>query len=413
MRKPYYLFTALGLVAGMAQATGLTYLGQQIVPTGTVYAGTTVGGLSSLDYDAGNGRYLAISDDRSGFNPARFYALDLDLSKFQRSGTPGMAGVSFNAVTTIERPGGGAFALNQVDPEALRYDAARQRLYWTNEGQRSGAGFQDPTVREMTMNGVHVRDFTVPGRFRPVGSNAGNQPGDRGIVNNLAFESLAMSPDGRTLWTATENALAQDGPVATVSNGSRVRFLSFDIASGASGAEYAYDVGPVALPPAVPGGFATNGLTDIIAIGERRWITIERSFAVGAQTPGQPVTGNTIRLFLADATAATDVSGLDGLAGQAVTAMTKTLLLDLSDLKNDDGSTLALDNIEGITMGPMFNGLQTLLLVSDNNFSGTQFTQFVALSIQMPIPEPGTWLLLGLGAPLMLLRVRRRNPTAT
>jgi hypothetical protein len=48
------------------------------------------------------------------------------------------------------------------------------------------------------------------------------------------------------------------------------------------------------------------------------------------------------------------------------------------------------------------------VLVSDNNFSGTQFTQFVALSVLSPIPEPTTWALM-LGGVLLLggwLRLR-------
>ncbi|PTR09083.1 phytase-like protein with esterase activity [Nitrosospira sp. Nsp5] len=140
----------------------LSYLGQQIIPTGTTFNGTTVDGLSSLDYNHGTGRYLAISDDRSNINPARFYELSLDLEKFRRSSAPGQDGVSFNTVTTIQKAGGGAFAANTVDPEGLRFDPARNRTYWSNEGQRSGAGFQNPTVREMNMDGSQVRDFAVP-----------------------------------------------------------------------------------------------------------------------------------------------------------------------------------------------------------------------------------------------------------
>jgi hypothetical protein len=57
------------------------------------------------------------------------------------------------------------------------------------------------------------------------------------------------------------------------------------------------------------------------------------------------------------------------------------MLLDLSSLTNDDGSVLALDNIEGITFGPTVNGKRTLILVSDNNFNPAQFTQFVAFTV--------------------------------
>ena len=87
----------------------------------------------------------------------------------------------------------------------------------------------------MSLGGKHLRDFAVPDRYKPAGSNSGLVAGDRGIYNNLAFESLSMSPDGRTLWTATENGLAQDSLPSGVNNGSRSRLLSFDIASGAAG----------------------------------------------------------------------------------------------------------------------------------------------------------------------------------
>lgn len=402
------LTVALNVTSAHAADFSLNYLGQQIVPSGIAYSGTTVGGLSGLDYDAANQRYFAISDDRSQTNPARFYTLNLDLDQFTRSATPGMAGVVFTGVTTIQQPAGGAFAANMVDPEGLRLDAARGKLYWSNEGQRSSGGFQNPTVREMNLDGSHVRDFAVPSYFNPVGSNNGLAAGDVGIYNNLAFESMTVSTDGNTLYTATENGLSQDSLPSTIANGSRARILSFGVATGAAGAEYAYDVAPVAIAPSSPTGFATNGLTDLLAIGDREFIAIERSFAVGAITPGTPVTGNTIKLYLANARNATDLSGITDLTGQAVTPVEKTLLLDLSTLLNTDGSALALDNIEGITLGSVVNGKQTLILVSDNNFSGTQFTQFVALEIA-PVPEPESYAMLLTGLGLVGFATRKKR----
>jgi hypothetical protein len=226
---------------------GLSYLGQQIVPSGVTFDDTVVGGLSSLDYNASSGRYFAISDDRSSINPARFYELSLDLAKFQRSSSPGYAGVSFNAVTTIQQPGGGAFERNTVDPEGLRFDPARNKIYWSDEGKRSRAGYRNPAVREMNTDGSHVRDFAVPDYYHPSGSRHGLRSGDKGIHDNLAFESLAISKDGNTLYTATENGLTQDSLPAAVGNGSRARILSFDIATGLPGAEYVYNVEQVAV----------------------------------------------------------------------------------------------------------------------------------------------------------------------
>lgn len=398
---------ALGHATAHAADWSLSYLGQQIVATGTTFEGTTVGGLSGIDFDAGTGTYHAISDDRSGLNAARFYNLSLDLGKFARSATPGAKGVTFNSVTTLQTPTGTAFATNTVDPEGIRYNAASKTLVWSNEGQRTAAGLQSPTVREMALDGSHLRDFGVPTAYQPSGSAAGTATGDRGIRNNLAFESLTFSTDGRTLYAATENALAQDGPAAAVGQASRSRILSFDVATGQAGAEYAYDVSPVAIAPNPESAFATNGLTDLLAIGDRQFIGIERSFATGAQTPGTPVTGNTIRLYFIDARQATDISGREAIAGDdSIVAASKELLLDLSELRNDDGSALALDNIEGLTLGPVVDGKQTLVLVSDNNFSGTQFTQFVALQISA-VPEPKTWAMM-LGGLCAILGLGRK-----
>jgi hypothetical protein len=411
--RPAALLAALALALPLAaSAAGLEYIGQQIVPSGAVYAGTTVGGLSGLDRIGNGSRFYAISDDRSSSpaNAARFYELSLDLAQFVRSATPGQAGVSFQAVTTIQTPAGAPFGLNQVDPESLRIDPRSGNLVWSNEGQRSAAGLQNPTVREMTTGGVHVRDFAVPTRYNPAGLGAA----DAGIRNNLAFESLTFSPDGRTLYTATENALVQDGPAATTAGGSPARILAFDAASGASTGEWIYPVSPVALPPNPAGGFATNGLVELLALGDRQFIAVERSFSAGAATPGVGPnglpTGNTIRLYLVDARQATDVSALDSIAGQPVVAAQKTLLLDLSTLKHDDGSALATDNIEGIAWGPEWNGKPTLILVSDNNFSGAQFTQFIALAVTAPIPEPASVVLLlaGLGTLLGGVTWKRR-----
>jgi hypothetical protein len=404
---------ALACIGAQAELGTLEYLGQQIVATGTQYAGTTVGGLSGIDYLAATQRYIAISDDRSSLNPARYYTLQLDLSLFTRSANPGNAGVGFQSVTTILAPDGSPFTANRVDPESIRVNPANGLLLWSNEGQRAAAGFQDPTVSEMNIDGSHVRQFSVPQRYSPSGSVAGNQPGDSGIVNNLAFESLTVSTDGRTLYTATENALVQDGPVATVATGSNSRILSFDLSTGQAGAEYVYPVSPVALPASPAGGFATNGLVELLAIAPGEFIAVERSFSAGAATPGtgpngQP-TGNTIRLFHVDVRNATDVSGLNSLAGQSFTAATKTLLLNLSDLRHDDNTPLATDNIEGITLGPVLaDGRRSLILVSDNNFGATQFTQFVALAIT-PIPEPASALMCLAGLVGITLVARRRR----
>src|SRR5262245_35808092 len=78
------------------EAPGLQFLGQAIVPTGTTFSGTTIGGLSSITYDRNAGVFYSLSDDQSQFNPARFYTLRLDLA----DGHLANGDVSFTGVTT-------------------------------------------------------------------------------------------------------------------------------------------------------------------------------------------------------------------------------------------------------------------------------------------------------------------------
>lgn len=393
----------LGLHAYTVAAAPLEYIGQNIVPTGFLYAGTTVGGLSGIDYDAATDRYWAISDDRSQFNPARFYELALDLTRFARSSTPGAAGVTFAASTNLKTPAGADFAALTVDPESIRKVGGT--LYWSNEGQRTAAGFQNPTVRSMDLAGNHTGEFSVPTRFNPTGDATGLLPGDTGVYNNLAFESLTLSTDLTKLYVAAENGLAQDAlPVTQFTNQPSVtRVVEFDVTTRTALTEYAYEVGPLTALPNPATSFATNGLVEMLAVGDRQFLTVERSFATG-------VAGNGIRLYYADARNASDVSGLASLEGATFTPMQKRLLLDLNTLTNDDGSALLLDNIEGITFGPGFGPYaQTLILVSDNNFSATQFTQFIALGLTAPIPEPETYALLAAGLALLSLRRRRSS----
>ena len=74
---------------------------------------------------------------------------------------------------------------------------------------------------------------------------------------------------------------------------------------------------------------------------------------------------------------ADDVSGLDSLIGADVESVTKTEVLDLTTLG------LALDNLEGMTFGPrLADGRRSLLIVSDNNFTPGQVSQFLLFAVR-------------------------------
>ena len=72
------------------------------------------------------------------------------------------------------------------------------------------------------------------------------------------------------------------------------------------------------------------------------------------------------------------MNGFDSIAALlgTVRPAKKTLLLDLRTLG------IPLDNVEGMTIGPNLpDGRRSLVLVSDNNFAASQFTQFLLFAL--------------------------------
>ncbi|MEO0423052.1 MAG: esterase-like activity of phytase family protein [Pseudomonadota bacterium] len=362
-RRPSVAGALASLLMAAAPASeaqlALEFIGEATLPTGQQFEGTEIGGLSGIDYDRANDLYYVLSDDRSSIDDARFYTITIDLD----DGTLDDGDVTFESLVTLLDTDGLPFEASGVDPEAIRHDPITGSLYWTSEGDASA--LQAPFVREMNPDGSFVREFETPVKYAPT------EDGLAGIRNNLAFESLTFSERRTKLVTATENALAEDGPSATVDNGSPSRFLVLDVATGEAGAEFIYETDPVAAESDPPGDFTTNGLVELLSLGGgNRFLAVERSFSVGV--------GNAIKLYLVSVRRADDVSDVDSVEGQEVQVAAKTLLLDLADLQ------ITLDNIEGVTFGPRLpNGDRSLILVSDNNFNPDQFTQFLAFALSV------------------------------
>ena len=346
-----------GAVSPQAHRPGLQFIGQAIFPTGTTFAGTQVGGLSSITYDPQRNVYYVLSDDQSQINPARFYTVGIDVGQSFDAGD-----VHFDAVTTLQQPGGGPYPPGGLDPEGLALTKDRQ-LILTSEGNTNT--LLAPFVRRYDLAGDYLSDLPVPGYYLPTADHSS------GIRFNLAFESAGVPPNGRFFFTATENALFQDGPAATPTNGSPSRILRYNLQTGRLDREYLYNTDPIFEPPIPPTQFAVNGITELLPFNNELMLSMERSFSVGV-----PGTGNEIKLYSVALPGATNVLGTPSLAGLHVRPAQKTLLLDLGTLG------IPLDNIEGMTLGPKLpDGRQSLVLVSDNNFAASQFTQFLLFAL--------------------------------
>lgn len=327
-------------------------IGQQVLPRRSEFQGTVVGGLSGIDYDASNQRYVLISDDRTttdSSNAPRFYtaALTFDANSF--------TGVQFLSTTTMKQPDGTVFPKvpdpKVADPETIRLDPTNGNLVWASEGDRTPPRFIDPFVREMRTDGTYVRDYSVPAMFHMSAEDVGPR-------GNLVFEGLTFTPDRQSLVVITEGALFQDAPAPTPTTGSVSRITVYDRASGNATAQYAYAIDPVQSAPVPSTQFTVNGATEILAISGSTYLVLERSFSVGVE-------GNQIRLYEIDTSAATNVLSVTALAGAKYTPVTKRLVLNFDTLKTQLGGVA---NLEGITFGPkLANGHDSLVVVADDN----------------------------------------------
>ncbi|MFI5511009.1 esterase-like activity of phytase family protein [Mycobacterium sp. NPDC051804] len=351
-------------VCGVATATpsGPTYVGQVDIARDTTFAGTVVGGLSGISYDPGSQLYYVISDDRSSKNPARFYTARIALSD------NGIAQVEFVSTRPWLDTDGQPFPpldasarppVVPPDPEGIAFDARRQVLYWSSEGERitddpNGPVLLDPWVRIATLDGGYIGEFALP----PVLRMSMDPKGPR---QNNGLEGLTLSPSGRYLWAGMEGPGYNDRESPTEAAGALTRITRFDVESRSATAQYAYP-----LDPATAGPGSDNGLSDLLALDDDNFLAIERGFG----------THTAARIYRVSVGDAEDVLARSSLSGVPVRTMHKTLLVDLTS------AVAALDNVEGLTFGPTLSGgRQSLVLVSDDNFSPSQITQFLTFAL--------------------------------
>lgn len=368
-RSPYFLFLSICLnllmLVGCAPAAmtsemtapkvtqvSVEFLDEYRIPKDE-FQGTAIGGLSAIYYEPKQDLYYALSDDRSNFAPARFYTLQIDLDE---SGViPQINQLQIASVTTLKDEAGELFPSSSLDPEGLVF-SPRQTLFISSEGDRQKE--IAPFVKEFDLNGQEVNQLRIPERF------LFNSP-TQGIQNNFGFEALAIAApslapeDPFRIFVAPEYSLIQDAADRNISKPIRLlHYVVNPIGDPVLIAEHLYPLEPTAE------GVLVNGLVELIALPEvGSFLSLERTFGIA---------GSGAKLFQITIGNATDTFAIESLAGNpdTVIPIQKTLLLDLKSLG------IALDNLEGMTLGRKFaDGSQSLLLISDDNFSQNQVNQ--------------------------------------
>lgn len=340
----------------------LKLLDVYVIPHNYKFQNTLVGGLSGIDYNNNTGDYYILSDERSATSPSRFYTAKIDIQKNK------ISGVNFTSVQTLKQRNGTTFPsikddpLHAADPESIRYNAKKNNLTWSSEGDkavRNGENIlQDPYIYEMDLNGNFSDSFAIPEMMKM-------KPGEAGPRTNGVFEGLAFDQDYKQLYVTTEEPLFDDGARADLDYaGAPVRITKFDAATKKPIAQYAYPLEAIARKPLLPNAFKINGASEILWYNKDQLLVIERSFSTG-------ILSCTIKIFLADLSEASDVLSVTSLKDQnTYKPIKKKLLLNMDSLGR------FIDNIEGITFGPILpNGKRSLILISDNNFQKLEKNQ--------------------------------------
>ena len=323
-------------------AAGVEFLGFSDALNKQAFEGTSVGGLSGLVYDRQRDVYYSVVDTTD----ARFYTLRIPVTR------DGIGEPEILDVTPLVDSNGQPFA---------NYDA--EGIALTRQGELLVSSEVEPSIRRFSLDGMLLGELPVPERFRVAPAGQGQR--------NLTFESLSLSPNGRSLFTATEGALLPDG--TTADSRSRTRILRYE------------DRGPGGFEPAEQFPYLTDPnlfIAEVLALSEHELLVLERGFA--------PDQGNTIRVYYVSLRDAGDVSDVTSLATAGIAPLEKDLVFDLASCPPSGAPNKAtqanplLDNFEGLALGPHLPGGQrALLLQSDDNFRSTQITRVIAVGVQL------------------------------
>ncbi len=330
-------------------ATGVDFLGFSDALDKQSFEGTEVGGLSALAYDMRRNVYYSLVDNGpEDESPARFYTL-----KAPVDGT-GFGEPEILDVTSLRDASGESFTAENFDGEGITL---------TRKGELLVSSETEPSIYRFSLDGQLLGELPVPDKF-PVAPE-GEAQSDR------TFESLDLSPNARSLFTAVEGPLASDGQTEDGRN--RIRILRYE------------DRGPGGFEPAEEFFYLTEpgqSVVEIAAISETELLVLERGFVFGE--------GNTIRIYRVSLKGAEDVSDEPTLADPALQSLEKELLVDLADCPSAGATTPGtqdnplLDNYESLEFGPRLpGGRRTLLLQSDDNFNDVQVTRLIALGVRL------------------------------
>ena len=338
-----------------------------------------LGGLgSSITYAGKGDEYLLASDrgpkDGNSDFACRVHRMNITV----RPNASPAVNLKLTATTLLsnehgEQLVGSLDAVHPKHPEkSLRLDPEGVRV------SRTGTFFLSdeygPAISEFDVKGKRLRSLPVPERFLPTkpGKTVAEElpPHNlRGRQPNRGMEGLAISHDGRKLFGIMQSPLIQDGGLdkENLRIGTNCRMLEIEIGSRKT-REFVY-----------PLHEATNGVSEILAIGDDEFLVLERDSKFGKDAHFK-------KIFRMKLGKATDVSGVATLPVKGLPAgiqpVMKTPFLDLLESRFQIGGEECPEKFEGLAFGPdLPDGRHLLIVTADNDFVATAPFRVYAFAI--------------------------------
>ena len=293
----------------------------------------SIDGCGGITY-AGDGHFYVLQDHDSD-NKSRVYPVDINI--VQSSGA-----ISSLTIHTGDsfRPG------TNGDSEGIAFDPGSGCLWISDEAT--------PTIKEFLTSGMAQRSAPVPS-LQQLYKRA-----------NKSLESLTISGDGLTMWTANEEALTCDGPASQGDSSvmTLVRLVRYSRSSLLSpwtpSGQWVYRCDQCC--PSLISSYKQSGLSGMCALPDGSLLMLERE--VSTSTWGRC---RIYRVAETEFTPDKDVTNIPSLANASYTRVGTQRLLDF---EGDGRKEIIV--YEGICLGPrLADGSLSVLLISDGGATKT------------------------------------------
>ncbi len=350
---------------------------------------------SDLAYDKSSNTWLALSDRGPG-GGVLDYATRVQRIIVPTNLATGVINQPIVFRTILFKDASGVL-LNGLNPALLNGNKSILGASFDPEGIAIGAGGSiyvadeyGPSVYEFDANGRAIRSFITPANLKPVEASGINNYVDgrptvvTGRQDNRGFEGLAINPSGTKLYAVMQDPLVNEGSSNDGRRSRNVRVVEFDIASGQSTAQFAYQLESRTNLNAIDSSTADDfsstqqgrsiGLSAILALSDTEFLVLERdNRGLGVDLTLAPLHKRIYRINLQGASNIKNISfaGSDSLP-VGVVPVRKTAEYDLLAVLKAQGIRVP-EKMEGLAIGPrLSDGRYQVLVGTDNDYSVTQ-----------------------------------------